>query len=405
MARKSKADLRLERQQLLKEYERRRSTIQKAEARVRKAGGKLTEISTPKLTAKQLEKARVGIRQLRTAVEELRDINIRVIRKRAVYPAGTGKTITGTELFHRHASEGAKKAAETRQGIPPELRRLREAVTRTQEPRMKEILKERLEEEKRRFINNKKAEEKQRKFDEEQKERFAQRYIEAVNDNDTQMIEHIKRGYEVTFHENIEDNPIVKDTLFPEAIPEIISPSFTEEPEPIYEETKPTYEEPEESEYEYEEPEDYDTGTDYEYGGDDYRVGEQYAPEDLPGYLSYLDTITELIKNGFYNTRGGLRRGKGRQGWSPYNFDEDRNTLLEMWKDVIDEYSNTPEDRKSLIEHIMANAGRLSELMTAIEYDSNQATYNVHYAEVYNILHFDAPTVEDLMDYGDIEEL
>lgn len=399
MARQTKAQLKEERTRLLKEYSRRRKSIRAAELKELKQGGILTKSFVPTATAKQIEN--IGIKKLRSIVEELRPISARTVRKGFEYQTDTGAIISGTEQFHRQASERARRGAETRQGLPPELRRLRKAISQTEDTKIKGILTRRFEQERQEFLNEKKRQEKQKQFDEEQKLKMAQNYINAINDNDEQMKEYISNSYQRLYGENIEDNELVKDTLYPTIASDYSSsfPTLSDTVELPQEE--PELEE--EQEFEFEPDEEYDT--DYEYTGDDYRIGEQYAGDDLSGYLSFLETVEELIKSGFYNTRGGLRRGKGRQGWSPYNFDEDKNTLLEMWRDTVDKYSNTPEDRRSLIDHIIANSGRLSELMTAIEYDSNQATYNVHYAEVYNILHFDAPTVEDLIDYGDIEEV
>lgn len=398
MARKTEAQLKAERTQLLKEYTQRRKSIRQAELKELRQGGIQTKSFVPEATASQIKN--INIRKLRSIVEELKPITARVVRTGFEYQTESGKVISATEQFHRMASERAKRAAETRQGFSPELRKLRKAVVEATEPRLKEILQHRFEQEKQEFINEKKRKEKQQKADQEQREKMIVNYIKAIDNDDLQRAEMIKKTYDVVFHENIDENEIVKDTLHP-SVPVDYTEPFFRDIDNFPEEQEES--ETEEQEDEYEPYEDYDTS--YEYTGDDFRYGEQYAPDDLSGYLSYLETVEELIKSGFYNTRGGLRRGKGRQGWSPYNFDEDKNTLLQMWRDTVDKYSNTPEDRRSLINHIMANSGRLAELMTAIEYDSNQATYNVHYTELYNILHFDAPTVDDLMNFGDIEEV
>lgn len=404
MARKSKADLRLERQQLLKEYERRRKTIQETEASYRKAGGIITQISTPKLTAKQIEKSKIGIRQLRAEVEKLRDINYRVIRKRTEYTTDTGEKITISELFHRQASERAKRSAITRglhrltqlaKDNNERIKQHKQELEKTkisQHPELEDIIDIDELQHPENFdikVEQLRKEEQDRAettfnveiAEAESKNNLMNVYIEALLDGDTEFAKTIARRWF-----NIYDTPITDEDLSKysgAAIEEYLS-ELKDKPKVEYDEGI--------------------QGTDFNYNGTDYRTGEQYESYDLNGYLSYLDEITKRIEEGFYNTRGGMRVGRGRKGWTPYDFDEDKNDLLTMWKDTIDRYSNNDEDREDLINYIKAHNDRISLLIEAIEYDSELAIYQHHYAELYSILHYDAPTVEDLLDFGDMED-
>ena len=436
MARKTEAQRKAERAQLLKEYTQRRKSIRQAELKELRQGGIQTKSFVPEATASQIKN--VNIRKLRSIVAELKPITARVVRTGFEYRTETG-TISATEQFHRMASERARRAAETRQGYPPELRKLRKAVLETTEPRLKEALRRRFEQEKQEFINEKKRKEKQHKFDEEQKLNMITSYINADKENKKYISESYQRLYNERIEDYVEgfsafeeaenknnmmnvylDALLDNDIDFAKSIARrwfnLYNTDINKEnlnfysgnavEEYLTKSQSEKREEQETEEQEQQEQDEYDgfNGEDFNYTGNDYRTGEQYASYDLDGYLSYLDEITKRIADGFYNTRGGLRRSKGRRGWTPYDFDEDRNDLLTMWRNTIDRFSNNDADRKDLIDYIKRNEDRISLLVEAIEFDSDFAIYRHHYSELYTILNYDAPTVEDLINFGDMED-
>lgn len=229
----------------------------------------------------------------------------------------------------------------------------------------------------------------------EQKDTLLFKYYQALDDNDKKAADYYKESFERISGETVEEQDLTKYSWY--QAPEIIEEKVEEE-EPFSGWHDEEYDEDYEDESEWQD-------VDYNYRGDDYRIGDEFATDDLHGYLSYLSEIEERIRNGFYNTRAGLRSGHRKGGWRPYDFDEDKNALLNMWRDTVDKYSNTQADRRDFINYIKDNRKKISELIEAVSYDSDQAVYLRHYAELFEILHYDAPTVEELMNFGDIEEV
>lgn len=228
----------------------------------------------------------------------------------------------------------------------------------------------------------------------EQKDTLLLKYYQALDDNDKKAADYYKESFERISGETVEEQDLTKYSWY--QAPEIIEEKVEEE-EPFSGWHDEAYDEDyDEDERQY---------VDYNYYGDDYRVGEDFAPGDLQGSLAYLNEIEERIRNGFYNTRGGLRFSHHKHGWRPYDFEEDKNELLTMWRNTVDRYTNNKADMIAFVNYIKENNAKISQLIEAIKLDSDGNVYRAHYAELFNILHYDAPTVEELKNFGDIEEV
>jgi hypothetical protein len=229
----------------------------------------------------------------------------------------------------------------------------------------------------------------------EQKDALLRKYYQALDDNDKKAADYYKESFERISGETVEEQDLTKYSWY--QAPETAEEKVDEESE--WQDVDYNYrgeDYGDESDRQY---------VDYNYHGNDYRVGEDFAPGDLKGSMAFLNEIEERIRDGFYNTRGGLRFSHHKHGWRPYDFDEDKNALLTMWRNTVDRYTNNKADMIDFVNYIKENNAKISELIEAIKLDSDGNVYRAHYAELFNILHYDAPTVEELMNFGDIEEV
>ena len=132
----------------------------------------------------------------------------------------------------------------------------------------------------------------------------------------------------------------------------------------------------------------------------DYRQGDEYAEDSETAFMSLTDTITERIESGFWCENADyLWTGKHR---TSVDTDSDKFRLLEMWRNVVDEYSQDNESVNYLIDYIKENEGKIAELLEGVQHSSTTEQYYAHTGDLYAILHVTPPTqaeVEDFWDY------
>lgn len=433
---------------LIEQYRQQRERIQRREREIAKRGYRIGESLVPRI----IKRNELSDIELQAEINRIRQIKPIDIYSRATYVTPEAEVISGAEQQHRQhiigyykgiGKEQLEKRPEQvpqyvenyfrrRYSIEPDISVWREeadrqyqqeqddryriyrdyrekypmeiadklteielAINKTESNTIKNAMQREID----RIKSDYEQKTKQEEFDAisiaQQKDTLLLKYYQALDDNDKKAAGYYKESFERISGETVEEQDLTKYSWY--QAPEIAEEKVDEE-EPFSGWHDEVYDE----EYGGENDRQY---VDYNYHGDDYRVGEDFAPGDLKGSLSFLNEIEERIRNGFYNTRGGLRFSHHKHGWRPYDFDEDKNALLDMWRDTVDRYTNNKADMIDLVNYIKENNARISELIEAIKKDSDGNVYRAHYAELFNILHYDAPTVEELMNFGDIEEV
>lgn len=133
---------------------------------------------------------------------------------------------------------------------------------------------------------------------------------------------------------------------------------------------------------------------------------ERFAKERDTAYYNSINRIAQRLEEDFYNNMGGFIYGKkGYATFIHYDFDSDKHNILRMWKDISDEYSQTPIGMSALINYINENEDKISNVLIQIQQASKQEEYVSALTELYSLLHVTAPTQQDLIDFFDREHL
>lgn len=96
-----------------------------------------------------------------------------------------------------------------------------------------------------------------------------------------------------------------------------------------------------------------------------------------------FDQITKRITEMYYLEKGILKYG-GRI--IHYDTQEDKETLLNIWRNTVDEYTDTPEKAELLFEYVINIEATLAELLSAIQQDYERVNYSKHYTEIAMLL-------------------
>ena len=341
------------------------------------------------------ERRKQGTKITAKEIKELKSITGQYIQKITEYiEPETGRTISG---FQGRTYE-RKQAALSGQAPTPELKKLQKTIRQTTNPSVKQSLKRKFKEELSEYKENKVQAKKDFEYQQNQKDRMVVSYAKAIEENNTKQAEHIRNSYRIFFNEDIEDNPLYKDSVKPE---------YTEpKKEPPKGGTSPVDEDYWEDYYssDYTDTEEREYFTPSE-PTESIRDSDEYAEENDSKYYDIVQNITELLEESFYIAGEGFtyrshHRGKSA-GVRPYDTTRDKNTALGVWEATINRYSHTKRDRDFLMDYAIENESRIGDLLNDIQYAQYEDDYSGYFTELLNKLNVTAFSLTELQDTYD----
>lgn len=426
---------------LIEQYRQQRERIQRREREIAKRGYRIGESLVPRI----IKRKELSDIELQAEINRIRQIKPIDIYSRATYVTPEAEVISGAEQQHRQHIIGYYKGIgkeqlerrpeqvpqyvenyfRRRYSIEPDISVWREEADRQyqqeQDDRYRiyrdyreqypmaiadqltelELAKNKTERDavKNAIQNNidrikSEYEQKQRQeeFDAisiaKQKDTLLLKYYQALDDNDKKAADYYKESFERISGETVEEQDLTKYSWY--QAPEIIEEKVEEE-EPFsgWHDEELTDEEISAIERESDEWQD----VDYNYYGDDYRIGDEFAPDDISAYYDIIERVTNLIAEGYYIKSGGLiskkiRRvhRKGGDRFSYYDTESDKNKLLTLWGNTVDKFSETDSSKKELISYIVDNASRISNLISLIQNAVYEDDYEASLSELANLL-------------------
>lgn len=216
-----------------------------------------------------------------------------------------------------------------------------------------------------------------------QKDNLLRKYYQALDDNDKKAADYYKESFERISGETVEEQDLTKYSWY--QAPETVEEKVDEE-EPFSGWHDESYDEDYEDESEWQD-------VDYNYYGDDYRIGDEFASDDVSAYYDIIERVTNLIADGYYVKSGGLiskkiRRvhRKGANRFYYYDTETDKNKLLTLWRNTVDKFSATDTSKKELITYIADNARTISNLIGLIQNAAYEDDYEASLSELANLL-------------------
>ena len=106
-------------------------------------------------------------------------------------------------------------------------------------------------------------------------------------------------------------------------------------------------------------------------------------PPESPNMSELYDVFEQIarqVDERYYLDKGILKTDHGAIIY--YDTSQDKAYLLNLWRNTVDEFTDTIEKAKLLFEYVINIEATLSELLAAIEQDYREENYAKHYTEI-----------------------
>lgn len=137
---------------------------------------------------------------------------------------------------------------------------------------------------------------------------------------------------------------------------------------------------------------------------------EMFAPDDEVASVSYFDMVIQKINDLEYRLRRsnflGSKKGYAMSGKTAIlvDTDSDKDDIIENWKNILDQATNTEAGARDLYNHLVENEEQIAEILNDMEtvtYMLDQYNLNIYALET--LLNYNSPNfgVYNLPSYYD----